>query len=347
MNEYSLAEIRLSDKRGLAEADQLLREEGIRRDATLDYLAGLYDEHCNLIAVGGCFLNTLRCLAVNGAHRGEGLMSKIVSHLVEFQVQRGNSSLFLYTKPDNERLFSDLGFYEIARVPGQVLFMENRQRGFACFLEHLALDKKPGRSCALVMNCNPFTLGHRYLVEQAAENNDTTHLFAVSENASLFPFPDRYAMIKAGCADLRNVILHRTGSYMISNAVFPSYFLKNEDAVVEVQARLDLAIFAKIAAALGVTRRYVGEEPFSQVTRLYNEIMLKALPEVGIECIVVPRKRLEGEPISASRVRQLIHDDRMEEVRALVPPGTFDYFSTPAGRETAARIRASSQVVHH
>ncbi|MDR1649845.1 MAG: [citrate (pro-3S)-lyase] ligase [Synergistaceae bacterium] len=347
MNGYSMSEIRFADKRALTELDELLRGEKIKRDPNLDYIVGLYDGDDRLAATGACFANTLRCLAVSDAHRGEGLLNRVVSHLIERQSQRGNVHLFLYTKADKARFFMDLGFYEIARTSDETIFMENQKKGFSSFLEELAADRKNGNSAALVMNCNPFTLGHRYLVERAAAQNDAVHLFVVSEDVSFFPFTERYAMIGAGCSDLRSVVLHETRSYMISNAVFPSYFLKDEEAAIKAQARLDLILFAKIAHALGVTRRYVGEEPFSRVTRVYNETMRDELPGAGLECVVVPRKAVEGQPISASQVRQMLHDGRLDAVRSLVPQSTFDYLQTGAGQRTVERLRAALSVRHY
>ena len=344
---YSISEIGPSDRRAAKELDALLAREGIKRDAHLDYTMGLYDCDYDLVATGSCFGNSLRCLAVDSSHQGEGLMGTVVSHLVERQIRRGISHLFLYTKYDKAMIFGDLGFYEIACVPNLASFMENRRRGFADFLVGLAPFRREGTNAALVMNCNPFTLGHRYLVETASRASDTVHLFVVSEDASLFPFADRYELVSEGCADLKNVILHETGSYMISSAVFPSYFLKDDAAAVEVQARLDLSLFAEIARALDVTRRYAGEEPYSQVTGLYNEIMKTELPGVGIEFIEVPRREQDGEPISASRVRQLIKGGRLEEIRPLVPETTYGYFFTERGRETIRRIEAAGEVVHH
>jgi [citrate (pro-3S)-lyase] ligase len=346
MCDYSISEIRFTDKRALAELDELLGREKIRRDPNLDYIAGLYGGDGRLAAAGACFANTLRCLAVSDVHQGEGLLNRVVSHLIERQFQRGNVHLFLYTKAGSACFFMDLGFYEIARTSDGTVFMENQKRGFSSFLEDLASDRKTGGGAALVMNCNPFTLGHRYLLERAAAQNDAVHLFVVSEDVSFFPFADRYAMIEAGCSDLRSVVLHETRSYMISNAVFPSYFLKDEETAIKAQAHLDLVLFAKIAHALGVTRRYVGEEPFSRVTRIYNETMLGELPEAGLECIVVPRKAVEGQPISASRVRQMLHDGRLDAVRSLVPQSTFDYLETEAGQRTVERMRASLSVSH-
>lgn len=346
----SISEIRPGDRRAQRQLDGLLAREGIRRDARLDYTAGLYDRDGGLIATGSCFGDSLRCLAVDASRRGEGLMGAIVSHLVEYQVRRGISHLFLYTGCDKAAFFRDLGFYEIARVPALVSFMENRRRGFADFLADLARHAKEGVSAALVMNCNPFTLGHARLVETAARESDAVHLFVVSEDASLFSFADRYELVRAGCANLGNlgnVILHETGSYMISSAVFPSYFLEDDRSATEAQARLDLTLFGEIARALGVTRRFAGEEPCSRVTNLYNQIMRSELPKAGIEFVEIPRRERDGRPISASRVRELIRDGRLEDIRPLVPETTYAYFFTERGAETIRRIREAGDVVHH
>lgn len=226
----------------------------------------MFDEDYHVIGTGSCFGNTLRCFAVSSDHQGEGLLNQIITHLIEVQCARGNLHLFLYTKVKSSKFFGDLGFYEIARVEDTLVFMENRRDGFGAYLRGLEKTKTEGRSAALVMNANPFTLGHQYLVETAAAACDTLHLFVVSEDASLVPFAVRKRLVAEGVRHLSNVVLHDSGPYIISNATFPSYFLKDETAVIEGHARLDLAVFTKIAAVLNVTARYVGEEPASQVT---------------------------------------------------------------------------------
>ena len=170
---------------------------------------------------------------------------------------------------------------------------------------------------------------HQYLVEKAAAACDTLHLFVVSEDASLVPFAVRRKLVEAGGAHLPNVVLHDSGPYIISNATFPSYFLKDEAAVIDGHARLDLAVFTKIAAALNITARYVGEEPASQVTGLYNQIMCEQLPKAGIECVVVPRKEANGKAISASTVRQCLQSGDWDTLETLLPKTSLDYFRSP------------------
>ena len=242
--------------------------------------------------------------------------------------------------------------YEIARVEGKVVFMENRKGGFERYLERLLAEtEKSGltgeRVGAVVMNANPFTLGHQYLVETAAADCDVLHLFVVSEDASLVPFAVREQLVKEGTAHLNNVVYHRTESYMISNATFPSYFLKDKDTVIRSHAVLDITIFEKIAKTLGIRVRYVGEEPFSAVTGIYNQVMAEQLAAAGLTLTVIPRKESGGTAISASKVRQLIKENRMEEMHGLVPESTYSYFISDVGRETAEKIRGCADVVHY
>lgn len=356
MSDYYISQIYPSDKRANDEVDALLISEGIRRDANLDYTCGMYDDEMHIIATGSCFGNTLRCFAVSHEHQGEGLMNSIVSHLIEFQFSRGNTHLFLYTKCNSAKFFGDLGFYEIARIDGQIVFMENRKTGFQNYLRTFAKDALPEgltaetptrKIAALVMNANPFTLGHQYLIEKAATENDLLHLFIVSEDASLVPFKIRKQLVMKGTAHLKNICYHDSGPYIISNATFPSYFQKDENAVIESHAMLDLTVFTQIAKVLGITRRYVGEEPTSLVTGIYNRIMSEKLPEQGIECIVVPRKTCEDTPISASNVRLALQNGDYDILSKLIPQTTLDYFKSPEAIPVIERIRQQENVIHY
>ena len=343
----SLGEISPRDRRTQAQMDALLRAEGIRRDKNLDYSCGVFDEDGALIAAGSSYKNTLRCLAVSSEHRGEGLMNQVVSHLLEKQMERGSSHVFLYTKTKNDRIFRDLGFSEIARVSGELVFMENRRDGFPRYLKKQEKTRREGKSAAVVMNANPFTLGHRYLIERAAAENDVLHLFLLSEEAGPIPFAVRKRLVQEGIADLKNVILHDSGPYIISSATFPSYFLRDEDAAILAHAKLDLAVFGKIAAVLGVTARYAGEEKSSHVTALYNETMASELPKQGLAFRMIPRLELRGEIVSASTVRQAIHDGQLEKAAFLLPESSLRYFESEEAAPVIAAIRAMDEARHY
>ena len=329
--DYTIAPIYPNDKYSNSIILKLLHQEGIRRDPNIDYTCAVYDSDNNIIGTGSCFGNTLRCLAVSKEHRGEGLANKIISHLIQFQFERGNFHLFLYTKFTIYPFLKKLGFYEIVIIKDQIVFMENKKTGFSDYLNKLSKSKlnyknNTKKIAAIVINGNPFTLGHLYLIEKASKENDILHLFIVSEDKSIVPFNVRKKLIMGGTAHLKNIIYHDSGPYIISSATFPSYFQKDEKDVIESHANLDLEIFVKIAKALNINVRYVGEEPTSLVTGIYNKIMEKKLPENGIECFVVKRKEMDGNIISASEVRKKIKEGNIEGIKNMVPVSTYKFF---------------------
>jgi len=135
-----ISKIYPNDKRSLKLIDELLAKEEIRKDKNLDYTCAMFDDDMNIIATGSCFKNTLRCLAVDNSHQGEGLMNQIVTHLVDYEFSRGLSHLFLYTKNKSMKFFKDLGFYEIINIENQIVFMENKRTGFSDYLNNLKKD---------------------------------------------------------------------------------------------------------------------------------------------------------------------------------------------------------------
>jgi [citrate (pro-3S)-lyase] ligase len=174
------------------------------------------------------------------------------------------------------------------------------------------------------MNANPFTLGHRYLIETAARECDRLYVFVPSEDRSCFSAADRMEMVRLGTSDLQNVTVLPTGPYLISSATFPTYFLKENASPSDVQCRLDTAIFTKhYAPRLSITRRYVGTEPHCPVTKSYNRVMAQLLPAAGITFIEVPRLEMQNAPISASSVRELLTQHK--DIRFLVPDSTYQY----------------------
>lgn len=345
---HPISKIYFSDKKSLQKVDILLEQEGIRRDTNLDYICAMFDDDLNIIATGSCFGNTLRCLSVDHHYQGDGLLNEIVTHLINIQFERGNTHLFLYTKPDTAKFFKDLGFYEIARADKQIIFMENKKDGFSNYLKNLEKpDSEFQTTAALVINANPFTLGHQYLVEKAAAENELLHLFMVSDDSSLIPFSVRKQLILAGTEHLSNICYHETGPYIISKSIFPSYFQKDQASVIESQARIDLAIFIQIAKYLGIKGRYVGEEPTSLVTGIYNQIMLQELPKQAIDCIVVPRKTYKDGPISASTVRKALKEGNEQILRELLPSTSLNYFLGPEAQPLIKKIQKADNVIHY
>lgn len=184
------------------------------------------------------------------------------------------------------------------------------------------LNTTPPRRGVVVMNCNPFTLGHRYLIEQAAKQVERLFVMVVREDCSLFAYAERKAMVEQGVAHLKNVTVIDGSEYAISQATFPTYFLKRLDDAADTQMLLDLDLFRRhIAPALGATVRFVGTEPTDQLTRRYNELMHEVLTDVR----EISRLEKEGNAVSASRVRKAMEQGDMSTIRQLVPPTTLPY----------------------
>ncbi len=279
----------------------------------------------SLVACGCLEGNLLKCIAVSEARQGEGLTATLLTALKNEAFGSGQRHLFLYTKPKNELMFSSLFFYSVAKTD-KVLLMEDRKNGINEFLDSLACEKTQGSVGACVMNCNPFTLGHRYLIETAAKEVDLLYVFILSEDKSRFSAADRIEMARLGTADLPNVRILPTGDYLISSKTFPTYFLKDREAAPKAQCELDIEIFAKyFAPKFNISRRFVGSEPLSPLTNMYNEALLENLPKKNIEVTVIDRLERDANPISASAFRSLLESGKLDEAKALVPQTTFDY----------------------
>lgn len=292
---------------------------GLSDEADTDYTVLLLDDEDAILACGSLRGNVLKQIAVHPTVEGAGACAQIVTELVAEAGRRGDSHLFLYTKPEHRALFASLGFSLVVETE-VISMLENRKNGLEMFLNNL--PHLTGTVGSVVCNCNPFTCGHRALVEYAAAHCGALLVFVLSEEASLFSAADRIALVKAGTADLDNVFVVQSREYLISRATFPTYFLKETADAEQARCDLDLLLFGiRIAPTLGITRRFVGEEPYDPVTRQYNERMKTLLPPLGVEVTEIPRFR----GISASRVRQLLRDGKWRETRTLLPDTTYEY----------------------
>lgn len=216
------------------------------------------------------------------------------------------------------------------RVPSINMLEEG---GFKQYLLSLQKNKENSdakKTGAIVMNCNPFTLGHRYLIETAALQVDKLYVFVVEEDKSFFPFKDRYELVKKGTQDLSNVDVIPSGNYIISSQTLAGYFEKDSIGHIYLDATTDLELFAQIADVLNITVRFAGEEPIDAFTRQYNENMRATLESYGIKFVEIKRKEESGQPISASRVRNLLKQKDFEAISEIVPVSTYEYLKERA-----------------
>ena len=337
--------------------EQFLGDNGLRLD-DVDYYAALVDETTDeIVAGGGLKGGVIKCVAVADGHKGEAVANQIVSHLIAHANADGHQCVKLFTKPQNQKMFESMSFRLLAEAPKAIL-METGIGGIRRYCEELESEKgkvesekgkvesekgkvkseksngklhhntpstphpiMPQRGI-IIMNCNPFTLGHRYLIEQAAQQVQTLYILVVREDCSMFSYDERKAMIVRGVAHINNVVVCDGSEYSISATTFPTYFLKSLSDASDTQMTLDIDLYrCHIAPALGATVRFVGTEPDDPLTRRYNELMKSMLPDVR----EVARLQQSGVAVSASRVRKAIVENHLALAARLVPPTTVPY----------------------
>lgn len=351
-NRHYISEAPLSLNSVRRRVEAFLAANGLRLAPLDRYVVVTRDEDGDeILAGGGLDGNVIKCVAVSESARSEGLMNILVSRLIAIAREEGRESVKAFTKPENEGIFKSLGFALIASSPNAIL-MENGRGGLPEYKKYLASLARPGRNGAIVMNANPFTKGHRYLVEQAASQVDNLYVIVVKEDRSRFPYVERKAMIEAGCAGLDNVVVCEGSDYAISAATFPTYFLKKLDDATDTQIALDLDLFVNhIAKPLGVTVRFAGSEPEDALTRRYNELMAEILPGTSvavvrqdhqpdselvegsavrqarrpIDFVEIPRLEQKGKPLSATSLRRALDKGGFKEAMEYIPKSTVPY----------------------
>lgn len=192
-------------------------------------------------------------------------------------------------------------------------------------LKEYPLTNETKECGSIVMNCNPFTKGHRYLIEYAAKRVDRLYIFVVKEDKSFFKYEDRFEMVRQGTADLKNVVVVSSGKFIISSLTFPEYFMKDYVKEKNFDVSMDVETFCKhIAPPLRIKKRFAGEEPFDPVTLNYNENMRRILPKYGMEFCEIPRLAIdEKRVINATEVRRLLKERDFVTINEYVPETTL------------------------
>lgn len=342
MNDIAIEKINLnsSERR---QVEQFLRKFDLLLDTDVEYTAvAKIDDRI----VGTCSFagKILKCFAVEEELQGEGIASKLITYITDKLFEKGVYETFIFTKARNKIMFRGLGYNEVYST-GEVVLLEGGMANVNRYIKNMYRESGLGncRKAGLVMNCNPFTLGHRYLIERASEENKEVVVFIVEAERSLFPFRTRLDLVKKGTQDLKNVHIIPGGDYIISSSTFPSYFLRQEDERLLEYTRLDAGIFGKyISPVFNICRRYIGTEPYCNVTDKYNNTLIEVLPNYGVEVSLVERNAVEGSAISASSVRELIKSGDWRKIKKLVPESTYDFLISDEAEKIINRIKESS-----
>ncbi|MEW8955591.1 [citrate (pro-3S)-lyase] ligase [Clostridium sp.] len=333
-----------SDEYEIERVKRFLEKFNLSYESDIDYTL-VIEEEDNIIATCSKAKNIFKAFAIDENYRGEGITATLITDLIDRMFDQGIYHSFIFTKPENINIFSSLNFKLLYEI-NEAAIMENGIYDIDSYIDKIIknydIDIKEER-VALVMNCNPFTNGHLYLIEEAAKECKEVIVFVVEEDKSDFPFTNRIDLVRKGTNHLKNIKVVSGGEYIISSATFPTYFLKKEDDKLNVYTKIDGGIFGKyFCSKMNIKTRYLGEEPYCNVTRAYNETLKEELKKFSINLKIVPRKVHGEEPISASRVRRLIKNENIEEVKKLVPYTTLEFLLSQKGKEIGEKLKNNS-----
>lgn len=318
-------------------ARSLVETSGLAFEPNFDSLVGIFTGR-ELVAVAARQGNILKMFAIAEDHQGGSCLGELATELICSGFLAGYDSFFVFTRPQSAPSFQALGFASLVQHPQAVLLEYGG--GLPRYLDRHQALVRPGANGAVVVNANPFTRGHRYLIEQAAALVDHLYVFVVREDRSVFPFEVRLQLVQAGVADLANVVVLDSSHYAVSAVTFPGYFLKDDEDLAQLQMEIDLLLFGRhLAPFFHITQRFIGTEPYCRTTRSYSQTMLELLPRFGIETVQLERIRTGEQVVSAYRVRELLRREAYEELRTLVPQTTYDYLLSEAAATIRARLR--------
>ncbi len=315
---------------------------GLGYDEDVELVVVIRNTSGEIVATGSLAGKVAKHLGVKPELEGTGLLVRVFDRLYQHARSAGQSKLLAITAPRSAHVLRSLGFSQIEATARAVLLEfcpgSSGLRAYLAGLPGVATTHNAG----VVLNANPFSLGHLYLVTQAAKMCEHVFVFVVTEDRSLFPTEVRERLVRSGTEHLKNVTVLSGGDYIISQATFPMYFIRSTETAAEIQAELDAQVFARhIAPALKITSRYVGEEPYCATTRMYNDAMRVVFGRHGLELEVVPRLEVDGEAVSASRIRAAIRAADWQKVARLVPDTTRRFLQSAESLDIIRRIRES------
>lgn len=295
---------------------KFIQEAGLNFDGCDE--AFIIRENGKIVATAAYDGNILKLFAVLESRREEGFIPQLVTFIKDILFKKGIKQTFIYTKPEYENVFTSI-FYKVLAKTDKIVLLTDDYDDYYKWID--SIKELGDYTCAVVMNANPFTKGHRYLMDVVQREVTNIIVFVVEEDSSLFSFKDRFRMVKKGLEDIWLEVVPG-GKYIISKASFPSYFLKKSDDISKEYAKLDADLFiGRIAKDLGIKIRYVGEEPEDQLTNSYNEALIERSKDSNLEIRVVKRLEVNGKPVSASFVRENL--DNKDLIKNYLPDSTI------------------------
>ncbi len=295
----------------------------LKLDEDVDYTV-VIRQNKKIIATASKSDYVFKCFAVEKSFQGENLTALLLDNLFSKLFSENKTHAFLFTKTENKIIFENSGF-SLIHSEKDVSLLEFGTHNINSYVNNLKIDKN-SKKAAIVMNCNPTTLGHLYLIEKAAAENENLLIFLVEEDKSFFSFESRFELLKNATRHLKNLTIIPSSKYIISKSTFPTYFIKKETELLSAYTRLDINIFCKyFCEKLNIQSRYAGDEPLDELTNFYNKTMSEILPKYNIEFKLIKRLEKEGAIISASKVRKLLNEKKFNEIKKIVPENVYEY----------------------
>ncbi len=316
-----------------------LHQHNLDYEFDITYSILVYDKD-DIVATASLANNVMKCFLVAPSYQQQNITNLMFEHLVHILHENDIDHYFVFTLPQNESVFTSLHMKRVVLTMNTVLLEGGR------FIQEVLLDLKTTYhisnkpKAAVIINANPMTNGHLYLIETAAMENEEVLVFVVSEDLSSFPFVDRFAIIQKATAHLQNVTVLPTLSYLVSRITFPKYFLKEDQLIQDEQTLVDVLVYKEYYTKMfHIKCRYLGEEPYSYNTKKYNQVLKDYL---GNHVKIIPRKEYRNQPISASLVRKLIKSNKISKIKSYVPEATYEYLTSETGQKVIQSIQSKT-----
>ncbi len=320
-----------TERISLNEAYDIIKENDLNINDTVDFTIGLFKGN-KLIGTGSLYNNIIKLVAISKQSQSDNLLSLIITGLISELTKRNISKYFIYTKESMKKYFISLGFIEIVSYGG-VSYLENNSYPLKEKLTdtYKSLNIEKDDTAAIIMNCNPITNGHLYLIETVSKLHEHVIVFLVSEDRSFFSYEIRYKLVSSAIKHLDNVTVLPSTNYLISELTFPTYFLKDLNEISKIQMHLDVLIFKNYFMPLfNIKKRYVGTEDVDLFTKEYNNVLKFYLKD---NLIVINRLKHKDKFISASLVRKYIKEGKYDLIKNIVPITTYEFIVSEEGKK--------------
>lgn len=302
--------------------EQFLKKFSLKLDSNLTKTLYLENENNDIIGTISCQDYIIKDLAVDSNYQNENISNLLINEILNHFRINNIHNYQVFTKPEYKNIFLSFGFKMIVEtdkvimLEGGVYFIDDKINEIKNTLNNrFGYIDNNSDLAAIVINGNPITNGHMYLIEEASKLHKMVVLFVVEEDKSEFTFQERFSMAYLSTIRLGNVCVIPSSKYIVSSLTFPSYFL-DENEVQEQYSKVDALIFKNyFMKQLFIKKRYVGSESKSKMIT-YNQTLSEILAE---QLVIVNRLSEDGEVISASKVRYLLKNNFIDEALKYVP----------------------------